>query len=97
MVNFGELLSTRLHSEERTCSRCKHSREKFPRQTVVICMDTHNILFAGMRCDETRLDSRFSRETAHALAKEFPFSILFFQNASFIFQICLRRGQDYSY
>ena len=35
MVNFGEPSSTRLHKEERTGSGWKHSRQKFPRQTVV--------------------------------------------------------------
>ena len=35
MVNFGEPSSTRLHKEERTGSGWKHSRQKFPRQTIV--------------------------------------------------------------
>ena len=35
MVNFGERSSTRLDKEERTSSGWKHSRQKFPRQTVV--------------------------------------------------------------
>ena len=35
MVNFGEPSSTRLHKEERTGSGWKHSKQKFPRQTVV--------------------------------------------------------------
>ena len=35
MVNCGEPSSTRLHKEERIGSGWKHSRQKFPRQTVV--------------------------------------------------------------
>ena len=35
MVNCGEPSSTRLHEKERTGSGWKHSRQKFPRQTVV--------------------------------------------------------------
>ena len=35
MVNFEEPSSTRLHKEERTGSGWKHSRQKFPRQTIV--------------------------------------------------------------
>ena len=34
MVNCGEPSSTRLHKEERIGSGWKHSRQKFPRQTV---------------------------------------------------------------
>ena len=35
IVNFGEPSSNRLHKKERTSSGWKHSRLKFPRQTVV--------------------------------------------------------------
>ena len=35
MVNFGEPSSTRFQEEERTGSGWKHSRQKFPHQTVV--------------------------------------------------------------
>ena len=35
IVNFGEPSSNRLHKKERTGSGWKHSRQKFPRQTVV--------------------------------------------------------------
>ena len=35
MVNCGEPSFTRLHKEERIGSGWKHSRQKFPRQTVV--------------------------------------------------------------
>ena len=35
VVNFVELSFTRLHKEERAGSGWEHSRQKFPRQTVV--------------------------------------------------------------
>ena len=35
VVNFVELSSSRLHKEERAGSGWEHSRQNFPRQTVV--------------------------------------------------------------
>ena len=76
----GALLSLMLKPFMGTCVNMRNTENSEIRMHTTPKLYSHDDI-----CDETRLDSRFSHETAHALAKEFSFSILFFENASFVF------------